>query len=731
MVNLKGILSGKEKKGEHYWSIVVEPGWVQAGVWTIKEGKVDIVSTSPPTPWQEDSELIGTADSALASAIQNLPEDAKEPSKTVFGVSTTWVKEGEIEKDYLEKLKKLCSKLSLEPTGFVILPEAIVNYIKTEEGSPLSGIVVGVTADNLEVSVFKLGKITGTSLVARSVSVIDDVCEGLARFVSSEVFPSRIVLYNGKEGELEEVRQALLKVAWDDLGKVKFLHTPKIEIFSPEKKVLAVSLAGASEMADVTQILKTDEAEDVLEDGNLVSPKKGIRAEDVGFVIGQDIAKVSAVEKKEEPQEIKEVVKEEKDSLPRRFPSPKSLLPLAFFRKIKSTLSGIIANISGNKVTKMDKKKKLIIFGTTIVTIIIGTFLAWWYLPKATITIFVAPKKLDEKITLFVDPNAASVDFSEKVLPGEVLGVSESGEKTKSTTGTKTIGERAKGSVEVRNGTSSNINLTSGTVIVSSNNLEFELTESASVSAALSPSTPGTATVEVAATDIGSEYNMAEDESFKVANYPKAEVDAVAVSDFSGGSSKQISAVDEDDQETLLEDLEDELDEKAKREMRQLVNDKTLFLEGSLKGEIVTKDFSDKVGDEADTLKLSLTIDYAGLSVDRLHLFDLAQEVLKDKIPQGYVLYENQIDISFVLEEEEGGVYELEASLEANLLPEVKPDEIAEKIAGKYPPLAQDFLVSIPGFTRAQIDVKPKFPGRLGIIPKVIKNITIEVTAER
>jgi len=170
---------------------------------------------------------------------------------------------------------------------------------------------------------------------------------------------------------------------------------------------------------------------------------------------------------------------------------------------------------------------------------------------------------IDEKTEVVFDTGVSSADFAGKVLPAELLETQVAGDKTGSTTGTKTIGDKAKGSVKIQNGTASNINLAAGTVLISSGDLRFSTNSSASVSAALSPSQPGTATVDVTATDIGSQYNLAKDESFKVSNYPKAEVDAVVISDFSGGSSREISAVSEDDQEALEEELTNELLEKG------------------------------------------------------------------------------------------------------------------------------------------------------------------------
>jgi hypothetical protein len=724
-MNLKEFLAKGGKNGEFYWALVIEPGWIQAGIWQIIAEKAEVISVSPPAAWEVDEELIGAADTALSAAIQTLPENVSEPQKTVFGVPPSWVSEGQIKKEHLDAIRKICADLSLEPSGFVVLPEAIAHYYKSQEGSPLNAIILGVGSENLEVAVFRLGNLSGNSVIARSVSVSDDVIEGLARFASSEPLPSRILIYDGKEGELEDVRQALLDTSWDEHENTKFLHTPKIEVIDPNKKVLATALAGASEIANVSQIETVkkgyrEESEVEGEVENISEPKEEVSAKDLGFLVGEDVAK-------EKPQEIlpMQTVQEK--------PFFQKVSPIGFLEKIKLAATSFLSRLRIKKEGIPGAPSRrvwsvgLVVLGLLLIT----GFIYWWFFPKAVVTVYVAPRRLEEEITLIVDVDADSPNFSERILPGEVIETEVSGDRTKSTTGTKVIGERAKGTVKIQNGLATTINLSAGTILVSSGDLRFTLDKAASVSAALSPSEPGVANVEVTAANIGAEYNLVKDESFKVGNYPKAEVDAISLADLTGGSSRDISAVSKEDAETLEEDLTEELIEKAKNELAAMVASDKFFIKDVIITEATSKAFSNKVGDEASSLKLTLTLSTKGLVVGRQHLFDFAREDLKDKVSSGFVLRDEQLSAEFGLRDESGAEFELEGSFVANLLPEVKPDELAEKIKGKYPPLAESYLTSIPGFSRAEIKLKPRFPGRLGTLPRLSKNITIEVSAER
>ena len=160
-------------------------------------------------------------------------------------------------------------------------------------------------------------------------------------------------------------------------------------------------------------------------------------------------------------------------------------------------------------------------------------------------------------------------------------------------------------------------------------------------------------------------------------------------------------------------------------------NDK-VFVQDSLKIKKTDTSFSNKVGDEASTLKLSLDVDTEAFVVDKNQLTDMAKEILKDRVPEGFVLRSEQIDVEFEFTKEEDSKYLFDVRITANLLPEINPEDIAEKITGKYPAVAENFLTqSIPGFASAEIRIKPALPGKLKTLPRVRKNIEVEVSAQR
>lgn len=744
-MDLKKFLPGHDEKDsrEYYWALAIEPGWIQAGIWRIQDQKAQIIFSGPPCPWEIEEDLVSAADTALSSAIQNYPEDLTEPTKTVFGVVSSWVAEGQIKEENLEKIKKICAELSLKPLGFVVMAEAIAHFVKSEEGSALNAVVIGIYKNAIELSVFKLGNLLGSTSVARSISVADDVVEGLTRFSGGDLLPSRFILYDGKEAELEDARQELTTANWDELGRVKFLHPPKIEILEIAKKIRAVSLAGASELAEVNTIAEAPETK-----AETVEPTAE-KVEDIpatpkefGFVVNEDIAKDDQKTVDVEPNEVLS----EEDALPqgeevnnvvpldsgsRSFLKPKSFGIKEKLMSGTSFLGNLKPKLAKPRIPAFGVGNKTFLFGIVFfVLILIAGFVFWWFYPKATVTIYVSPQRLEERVEILVDPSATEINLGDKVIPGERLESSIKGEKTKSTTGTKTVGDRAKGEVTLYR-VGPQLTLPAGTVLQGPDSLRFTLDSETQVASG-SAGSAGTVKANITAGDIGAQYNLASGATFKVGNYSTSDIEGKNESSFSGGSSREISAVSDSDQSALLSDLINELENKAKEELKTGLPGNKLFIDDAFAATSSSEVFSAKVGDEASTLKLDLTLDVTAISVDNAELVKLAEEVLKGKIPEGFVLRGEQINVDFDYKDEDDGKYAFEGRVGANLLPAIDPNEVGKKISGKYPALAEEFLTKeISGFTRAEIKLRPAFPGRLGVLPRIVKNIEVEISAER
>lgn len=736
-MNLKDFLNTRDKPPELYWSLVIEAGWIQAGIWYIGATSAEVIAVSPPTAWETDREIIGAADAALSSCVQKLPENYSEPSKTVFGVPSSWVKGGEIQDEHLADIKTLCTELSLTPVGFVVLPEAIAHLYKSEEGSPLNSVIVGLGKESLEVTVFKLGNLAGSTSVARSVSITEDVTEGLSRFEGASPLPSRIIVFDGKGGELEEAKETLNQALWDESEKVKFLHAPKVEIFPSDRKVIAVSLAGANEIGNVSKVIEKgisfgesipsselrEESGSVTEDfssdeavENFTTPSNDITPENLGFAVGEDVSNTVPAPVRED----------------RMQPDLETPAKTNYLQKTKNLFHAFSKKIADRPHFTIGPKTQKPVLGIALalmaLLIILG--ISWWFLPKAEITVFVSPKQFTQETNISFSTGGSS-DTASGIIPGAVLTAKVNGDKTKATSGTKLIGDKAKGSVTISNGNPNPINLAVGTFLTSSGGLKFVSATEASVSGQLLPGSPGTANIEVAANDIGAQYNLAKGEIFSVGNFSRSLVAGTSQSDFSGGSSQEVSAVSKDDQVNLMTELKNELMQKAMDELSEKITPDQIYINDAAKIDINSESFDRKLGDAVDNIKLSLGLTVTGIVGDNTKLLEYSRAVLKDKIPGGFVLRDSQIKYKFTFVKVTGDLYNYNVMITANFLPEENTDAIVAQIKGKTTEVTETYLNSIPGFARAEVKLNPNLPGFLGTLPRVAKNITINVVADQ
>ena len=150
------------------------------------------------------------------------------------------------------------------------------------------------------------------------------------------------------------------------------------------------------------------------------------------------------------------------------------------------------------------------------------------------------------------------------------------------------------------------------------------------------------------------------------------------------------------------------------------------MIDSSIESEINDENYSNKTGDEATNIKLSLSLTVSALSVSKNDLASLAKKALDDKVPTGFILRDDQLLYEFVANDDG-----FDVKILANLLPSNDPTEIAKKIAGRYPKLAESYLSSVPGFVKAEFRFKMLLPGKLGTLPHVPKNITVEFSADK
>ncbi len=680
-----------ETKREYLFALEVSHSVVKSAIWTVANNHPQAVSVSSCFSWDDasDDSLIEAADQALTESSLHLDHAGKiQPEKVIFGLPSDWItSEEKIVPEKLPILKKLTTKLSLTAIGFVVTQEAIVRFIHSQEGVPTTAILVGVRPHIIELSLVKLGKILGTHIIKRGQDIAEDVIEGLSRFPHQDMLPSRILLYDSSL-DLNEIKQQLLSHQWlSHHTKLPFLHFPKVEILPEDHTVKAIALSGGSEVAVSLGLMS--EPATIEPEAPPVIPEVSAPDDNLGFI-----------EHEVQEEEVPEVVKS-------RLTMPQISLP-------KFSASPIIIIV-------------------VLLILVIGSSAALWFLPRATVDLTIEPKKTEVSFDLVVDPKGNATSSGSPIILGKLMETLASSQKTTDATGSKLVGDRAKGEVTMINGTTATRSFPAGTVIISPSGLKFTLDAAVSVASASGTADPnsyqpGKSNVKVTAEAIGTDSNISAGTSFRVGTF--STLDYVAKNDaaFGGGSSRQAKAISKTDIESLRSSLSDSLKTQAQEDLEAKIDDDNKIILETIVLTTTSEKFNHKEGDIADNVTLELSVKASAVSIAKADLDAVVEEQLGPKIPEGFTPTDS-VTPHFVFKSTKDGLTSLTTTVEAELIPVYDQVQIAKNIVGKRPATAQEYLLSLPQVRDVQMSYFPPAPGFLVTLPHVAKNIKLNLVS--
>lgn len=677
---LQKFTAKKEKKIDYFLSLLFTEERVKAAIWKKENNSGEIVAKGEKEI-NDNWELITKEVDKLISEISlNIPQN--NLNKVIFGLPAPWVDANKIKEEYLSPLKKLANDLSLIPIGFIVTDEAIINYLSKIEGAPATTILLGFRKKKFFITISRIGKIEGTieKEIKEGVALCEEIAVSLKEdFKQVEVLPSKILLYNGAES-LEPVQQELISYPW--LTKAEFLHFPKIEILEKDFDLKSLVYSTASEMEIESKTVVIEEADKF------------------GFVEDQDIAGNLAESAPNLPVF--------KFKLPKL---PKINLNLAFLKNIKS--------------------RGLIFLGIGLL-LLTGLVMAYWFLPKAKITLFITPKNQEKEEEIIVDPNIKTALIDKKTIPGYSISVEEKGSKKINTTGKKIIGEKAKGEVTIFNKTNYPKTFKSGTTIASDNNFKFTLNDDVTIASQSSSDTGitfGKNKVKIISLNIGTDRNLTANNNFKIEDFATDTYSAKNEAAFSGGTSREISVVSEDDQANLLNSLVKELTNKGKSDLTDKISADKSLIDKTTGTSVISKKFSAEVDDEANDLSLDLNLKISSLYYTNSDLTLIINKLVEKSITKDY-----SYDPKGTTKEVKEAKVKVDKSIvlrmffKISLLPKINISQLKKDLAGKNIKIANNYLDNLPNVADYEVNLNPKLPGFLYNIPHVINNISIVIT---
>lgn len=732
-------------KQEYFFAMNIYSHKVEAAIWGIVNKKLVIVNSASAEI--ENSNLAEAANIALDLSLLDFQP---EPTQILFGVPDSWLSDDSLKDEYLKKLRDLVKELDVTPMAYVSSSHSVAHLLQKQQGIPITAILIGL-GDTLSLNVVKGGKVLTTKSVKKSGNLGEDIERGLLSVTEIEVLPSKMFLYPlSKQEHLDRIKDELHSYPW--MQNLPFLHLPKIEVLSDKISIIATTYAGASEIEEGVQVseqslkgiltseLKVPERAHHIEKFSSSDDVRKVdkdALEDLGFVSG-DVENVKATEASfdseieesfDHPRRGHEDIHEGGD-VHKEFPVAShhevKAPPLSLVPKLALSSFGIRLGFLG----------KSLVIPIILFLVLLGSYI---FLVKAEVKLFIDPKILEKEAQVIVDPAITTVDEANKKIPGKVVSTTLSGSEKTQATGKKKIGDFAKGSVNVYNLTNNKVNLSSGTTLSSSGGLKFSLdstvsiaSESASIGADFTTvTTPGKANSGVSASAIGPDSNLPAGTTLTVSGYTQEQVVAKVDTALSGGTSKDVTVVTDEDQKKLLALALSNLRKKAKDEMQSKLSGEAKILEEGLTESNVSPNFSKRINDQASEFSINLSVTFKGTSYQDADLKAFVSKLVEINVPEGFTLNlgeaETQADI--VKAEKDGKLIFL-AKFKAKLMPKLDLGEVKSKIKGKSPQEAITIVKQIENVVSSEIKITPSLPGPLARLPVLPQNITVEVEAK-
>ncbi len=575
----------------------------------------------------------------------------KSPEKTIYFIYSHLIDDStrEIQRSILHKIKELSKNLELKPLGYIECHEGISSYLEKKDGVPTTSTLIELDSTTLSVFVYKGGKVIFKETAKRGQEIVDDLIPIFEKVKHIAMIPSRIVLYDSKKVGIEA--EKILSYRWNS---ELFMQLPKVEVVTEQELLESlISVFSAQVLLPVErQKIPSEEKEDTF-----------------GFVIGGD---VPAKDVREEQESHEQVVTQ---------PLVEKTNPLS------NAVSAVKAFIStlGVRLKSYSLKMKgvpipvLALVGAGL--IVLAVFLIEFYFHKAELTVFFPGKAVDKSLTINASTKAdtSALKLAEATTNTEL-------NNSKSTTGKKEIGEKAKGSVTVYNSSlTEGKSFSKGTTITAPNSTAFLLNSDVKVASASGDATaitPSTAKVDVAAVEIGQEGNVASGTKFSIEG-ESAVVIAKNDSAFTGGVKRTVQTVAKQDIDTLRAQALKKAQEYSDKEVQKSLKGGVKVLSNLSDVNLQDPQFSHDAGEEAGQVSIKSKADITYYTYKDDDLLKMMQSRLKGDVEKGYDLPKNTIKYSVGKISSKSGEFQIAFDVKAKQVKSLKEEDVEKVLAGK------------------------------------------------
>ncbi len=408
-----------------------------------------------------------------------------------------------------------------------------------------------------------------------------------------------------------------------------------------------------------------------------------------------------------------------------RFPRPAQAVP-----PVRATDNVYIP--ADSKVTQPKRRKsyRAYVVGFVALILVIILLLVLVVLPSANVIVYAKSQTVARDIDVMADVNTKTADSVKLSIPAVAVDENQTIVDTFQTNGKKELGSKAEGRVALYNLTGSPMALKASTTTLSVGGKTYVFKQDQpTVKALTSAANDSGATVaDIVATEGGESFNVPAGTRVEITNQAfgsqPQRLYAKTVTQVVGGNSRFVSAISKED-----------LDNAQKALTKRVVDGINANLAGSnaklVEGAYniaVTSFTADKAeGTEAQSFSAELRITVTGLAFDETALKNMIRSRLLSTLGTGKALQEPDKDaVIYRIKnlDVQNGLMQLALHYESNAKPNIQPDDLKNKLAGKSKEQASELILSNPDIDRTEITVQPAWQSSL---PRFASKINLEV----
>jgi len=376
---------------------------------------------------------------------------------------------------------------------------------------------------------------------------------------------------------------------------------------------------------------------------------------------------------------------------------------------------------------KKKSKLKTVLIVVGIVVLIVALGLADLTLARLNIDVVISAEPITKEVTIYAQKDHPNIDFDGGVIGATQTEKEISKNSSYGSTGEKETGDPAKGTLTIQNELGTNVSLTAGTTIRSSDGVSFTLDSSITVPKATLDAEGhkvlGKTTGSVTAAQAGSSGNMSSGTSYVA----EGKNGISLVGSTSGGTSRKVKVVTTSDIDALKEDLMGKATDQFKEDLKS--NADVVFLDGAYTAEVTSFTTSKNAGDVADNFTGTAKVRVVALTFSKKDFNQAVVKIAEKDLPEGKSLLVTEMDQATPSLDEAQlniGKLKLKGELRSHVGPKIDLEQMIANFKFKPIKKVRAEIEAIPGATVKEVSLSPSYALPLGPILKSHTKFNIE-----